>query len=576
VNRTTTHLHIIDALGPFCLPRDDDIINWSKVPFSHLEQNSRLSTTTRQRIVERFKIYITRVHAIGYDSISVDDLAHLADFPFYTDQTRQLLDDYRHLYKQLFALAKAQHIRIFINTDYAFYNSEIATHLNETGHSTEEFFQKVIDKALHDFPEIDGIILRIGEHDGKDVSSTFKSHIKLQTPRQARRLLRTILPIFEAHQKLLVFRTWTVGVYKIGDLIWNKRTFDAIFSSITSEALIISMKFGDTDFMRYLTLNPLFFHSSHKKIIELQTRREWEGMGTYPSFVGWEYEQYIEKLKNTASIIGIHVWCQTGGWAKKGWSNVTYLDESSFWNELNTEVTIAIFKDKRDVKTAVEIFCAHRSIANPKKFLELLRLSDTAIKKGLYIPELAERCFYLRRTRLPTLLWLSWDIVTTQPSMIHMLRLLLRQPQDAIAASEEAIRAVSDMSLLAKQLKLSKDVQASLQFQYDTFYLFLRLRRYMFNHATPQELHILQSDVAHYTAMYPQHYTIAHLRPLRRGQYIPKQSLGLFLRTVAPYRKRDRIALSTSVLQRSLVRYYLRRSRSHLAHQSMGLDILFE
>ena len=46
----------------------------------------------------------------------------------------------------------------------------------------------------------------------------------------------------ERRQKNLVFRTWTVGAYPVGDLQWNRRTFDRVFGGITSDRLVISMK----------------------------------------------------------------------------------------------------------------------------------------------------------------------------------------------------------------------------------------------------------------------------------------------------------------------------------------------
>lgn len=129
------------------------------------------------------------------------------------------------------------------------------------------------------------------------------------------------------------------------------------------------MKFADTDFMRYLRLNPLFFRGPHKKIIELQTRREWEGMGELTSFVGWDYEKYLKALQGNDTFAGIHVWCQTGGWA--AWVNLTYLENSSFWNELNTEVTIALYQGKT-TSEAIALFCKKRSVTDVPTFTQLL------------------------------------------------------------------------------------------------------------------------------------------------------------------------------------------------------------
>ena len=105
-----------------------------------------------------------------------------------------------------------------------------------------------------------------------------------------------------------------MGAYAIGDLIWNPGTFRKVFDSIDSPSLVISMKYGESDFFRYLPLNPNFLESGHKKIIEFQARREYEGFGAYPSFVGWDIEDLLLQLQDAQNVIGASVWCQTGGW----------------------------------------------------------------------------------------------------------------------------------------------------------------------------------------------------------------------------------------------------------------------
>ena len=63
--------------------------------------------------------------------------------------------------------------------------------------------------------------MRIGESDRLDVrgDTDFKSELHIKTPAQANRLLRTLLPVFEKHQRRLILRTWTVGAYRVGDFI---------------------------------------------------------------------------------------------------------------------------------------------------------------------------------------------------------------------------------------------------------------------------------------------------------------------------------------------------------------------
>lgn len=569
-------LHIIDALGPFFINESkQSVINWSKVPFSDIETNSRLTKQNRSLIVENFKTFTTKIAALGYNAISIDDLAHLVRFDFYDHNTQALLSDYRTLYSQLFNIAKATNLRIYVNTDYLFSHRDIERYLETENTTHQDFFILVLKQAFKTFPQIDGIILRMGENDGKDVQGTFLSKLMLRTPKSANKLLRAILPLFEQSHKQLLFRTWSVGAYKIGDLIWNKDTYDAIFGSIDSDALIISMKFGDTDFMRHLTLNPLLLHGTHKKILELQTRREWEGMGNIPSFVGWDYERYLHKLQNSENFVGIHAWCQTGGWAKREWSNLTYLKGSSFWNELNTEVTISLAQPGASVEDAIKAFCMARNISDYQKFIELLHQSEISIKKGMYVSELAQKTLYFRRTRIPPLLWITWDKVHLPSAVVHLHRILIADKQAFIQDSDEAITASIRMFMLAKELQLDKRTIQSIQFLKDTLSIFAALRRYIAEQLDEEGINQLNNKIDLYQQTYPEHYLIEPLRLVKKRR-LPKKLLSVAVRNSANYRKHDKVILKTSRMQAQLLRIYLKKSRSHLANQSMGIETLFK
>jgi len=567
-------IFLIDAIGPFFPKRyEEDLVNWSKVHFSQLESGKRLSASTRKYIERRFLEYVARAEALGYNSLSIDDLAHLVVLPWYNPDLRKLLDDYKLLYKRLFEIAEQKSMRVFVNTDYLFFNQDIDTYLQQTNTNPSDFFKQALEQVFHEFPKIDGIIMRLGETDGKDVHGTFLSRLTIKTPRQLNKLLGEVLPVFEAAHKRLIVRTWTVGAYKIGDLIWNKKTYDAVFSSIVSPALIISMKFGDTDFMRYLQLTPFLLSSQHNKIIELQTRREWEGMGLFPSFVGWEYASYLQRLKNNDSIVGIHVWCQTGGWAKQAWTNVTYLDNSSPWNELDTEVTISIARHGVSVEEAVAIFCKARGITNVERFVDLLRYAEIAILKGIYVPDLAQKTLYFRRTRIPPLLWLTWDRVLMSPIAMMTYRSILPAKNNVLYDADQALEGAIKMREIAKEIGLDAKYMHSLEFEIATLELFKQLKCYLLDGSSSNTF---QDEIRSYQEKYPQHYSVPPLSHTVQVHKLPRWVLKLLVREKVAYRVFDVFLLQTSYLQSWLVRLALRLSKSRLATQAMGIDTLFK
>lgn len=572
----TPHYQIIDTLGCFVVdpPPDDATVNWSKVNFEALETNGRLSPATRRQVIARCQIFFDRVSQQGYDTISLDDVAHMVIMPWYSPELKRLLGEYQALYQAVIACAKDHGLRVLVNTDYMFWNDEIADYSARTRHDSARLMHDALRLLWQQMPDVSGIIMRVGESDGHDVNGRFVSRLALHTPRAANQLLRRLLPLCERAGKTLVFRTWTVGAYQLGDLIWNKQTFDTVFGTIDSPALVISMKYGDTDFMRYLALSPLFFHSRHAKILELQTRREWEGMGALPSFVGWDYARYLAQLRTRPDFVGIHVWCQTGGWAKAAWSNVTYLDQSSLWVELNTEVTAAVYRHGQTVEQALDHACQARGL-DTATMIELLSASEIAIKKGLYISDVARQRLYFRRTRVPTLLWLAWDRVDLSIEMLRLIGVMIEDPAQMRLEAEQALAAARRMQQLGRQLGLDAQTQRSLDLCYATLELGSALRMYITGRHTRQTRRRLQHQAARYHQQFPDGYTVMQVVLPSRYRRLPIGFLARrLLRDSAQYRRRDKLLLKTSRLQRALVRYSARNSM--LKDQSMGLESLFK
>jgi hypothetical protein len=59
-------------------------------------------------------------------------------------------------------------------------------------------------------------------------------------------------------------------------------------------------------------LNKAFFHVKQAKIIELQARREYEGAGEFPSYIGADCEHFARELEGAENMVGMSIWCQTG------------------------------------------------------------------------------------------------------------------------------------------------------------------------------------------------------------------------------------------------------------------------
>jgi hypothetical protein len=434
-------------------------------------------------------------------------------------------------------------LRIFAVTDYCFCNDAIAAHLAATATSPLEFFAETVDIALRQH-RLDGLVLRLGESDGVDVTGVFTSRLMVRRPAEARRVVARLLPLFERAGGTLIVRTWTLGAFPIGDLIWNSATWDAVFAGLESEALVVSLKYGVADFFRYLDVNPLFFHGPQWKLIEFQARREYEGMGEFPSFTGWMHARHRDALRaGGARMAGCSV-VQAGGWSP--WSQLAFVEAGSLWSELNLFTTLRIWLGESP-DDAIRAFCAGRSQANgdPETFLAFLRHADRAIEQGLYIREFAERSLYFRRVRIPPLVWTSWRDVTATGLVALLHRHIVTDPTAAVIEGREAVAEVEAMCALAPELGLPA---APLAFQLDTFRILALAREVLLGADTPETWRRLEVLLPDYRLRYPEGYRFAlDSDSLAGADRLARLMLRLALRHRHGYRLRDRLMLTPPV-----------------------------
>ncbi len=563
-------LWMIDGIGPFFNGYRRRRYNWSKIPFNHLEHDGRLDPRRLIPIRSDFIRFTTTVANLGFNAITLDDLAHLADHYAYSPRMRVLIRDYRDAWGALISDATAMGLTPYLTGDVLSHHPDLGPPPRRWGEEVAERLRGACAQVLDRFPALGGIILRIGECDGRDVQGEFQSRLLIRTPAEARDLLRTLLPIFEARDKRLIFRTWTVGAHPIGDLIWNRRTFHQTFDGLDSPSLVLSMKYGESDFFRYLPLNRHFFRSPHQKLVELQTRREYEGFGEYPSFIGWDYEHYLRQLDHAPNMLGASVWCQTGGWGR--FYSRTFLEQSSRWNEINTHVTIRLLKYRETTEQAVAHYAREHRLPEPGNLLTLLRLSDEVIKELLYIDDFARRKVFFRRLRVPPLLAVYWDHIFINHAMRKLLRCFVEEGEQKLAQGVAALAKIQDMRDLAGQLGLP---EAGLRFQYDTFEILAAARAYYFAPYTPEQARRLEALRDRYRQRYATRYAVEldfTRFPLPRRTL--RLVLAIALRGRRGYRLLDRLLMIRLLaLGGPLMRLTSRRLMPNFAaHQAMGLE----
>lgn len=536
-------LFLIDAIGPFFRGVEGRRINWSKIPFGSLPLG-RGQADERERVFRQVRDdlgeFCRRVAQAGFNAVTLDDVSHLARCPAYEDEAGAIIEACRAEFRKLFAIVREAGLRIHVTMDVMTFTPALRSRVGTGAGEVSAFLGDHLDRFLADFPEVDGVVMRIGECDGRDVGGIFRSELVIRDARGLNRLLREVLPVFECRRRQLVLRTWTVGAYRIGDLIWHRGTFQRALEGIASPNFILSMKHGESDFFRYLPLNRNFFRTGHRKILELQARREYEGCGEFPSYVGIDHEHWARELATAPNMVGISVWCQTGGWVP--FRRLAFIDRGSVWTELNAKVTLRIFRDGVSHEAAVKA-----ELGEPRSgpALELLRLSDEAVKHLLYVEEFARQKLFFRRVRIPPQLAVYWNNVFINPSVRRVLRHFVRDREAAIRQGKAALAKVARMRELAESAGLPVD---DIEFMFDTFAILALAREYHFgeNDGDGELAAAIRRAKAEYQARYPRsmrpRYRIdVDLRPFPlRGRSLALLA-RLLLRRRRGYRLIDRL-----------------------------------
>jgi hypothetical protein len=568
-------LALIDAIGPFFHGYSRRVINWSKIPFPHLVTSGPERVEQWTEIRAELAVFAGKVRALGFNAASLDDVAHLSLHPWFEPEVRERNAILREEFRLCFAVLREAGLRIFVTSDFLTTTAAVDAHLRDQLGSAETWFGEVVGAFLADFPEVEGVILRIGESDGLDVSDPLRSRLFLRTAAQVNRMLQSLLPIFERSQRKLIFRTWTVGAHLVGDLIWHRGRLAQALTGITSPAFILSMKYGESDFFRYLPLNRHFFRIDLPKIIELQARREYEGAGEYPSFIGWDVERYARELREARHVVGFSVWCQTGGW--HALRRRAFLDANSVWIELNVVAAIRVLGDGQSVEETIRNFFGPERAAGA---LELLRRAEIVIRELLYIVEFAEQKLFFRRVRIPPLLHVYWDSIFIHDAVRRVIAHFVHDPEEALREGEAAFGNFDRMLALARELALPEE---DILFMRDTFEMILLARRYYLLPPDPALDRQIKAAKKAYKKRWPrshrQRYRIrTSLETSRLGRRTVSWLAGLLIRRQRGYRHvLDRV-FTLNVLSWIYRLFQVRHRKAlpkFMRKTAMGVDSLF-
>jgi hypothetical protein len=425
-----SHRCLADIGGPF-YDAAKPFRNWSALPFYQLDlpQPPYVDQQQLAEGVERALAYLERIHAQGYSGIVIDNLAHLVTFARASSQVygadspyRLRAEVYRAAFGRLFDRAAQLDMEVYVTTDMQWSTPPVRAYigrLTADNPRLADVNRWALDELFAALPQVRGLVVRIGEAGGahnQDVGYT--SHMLYTTVAAVRGLIATLLPVCERHERMLIVRTWSIGIGELGDLLWSAERYRAVFDGFNSPWLLASIKHGPSDFFRLLPHNPTLGLPGPRQFVELQNRREYELFGMVPSSIARLHQNALQHAAATSTFAGVWAWNGTGGW---GGGRATIGAEGwSLWTELSSALTAALVRDPSlDTQEFARRWCAERfggefGAALADVYLE----SEELIERGWYSGTLPGGRRSLGAIYLPSLLWIWWMRPTATEWMV--------------------------------------------------------------------------------------------------------------------------------------------------------------
>lgn len=352
-------------------------------------------------------------------------------------------------------------VKIFLRTDMPTLTPELADYFDERfgGLDTEnpelwEVYTAALDEIYAAEPAVSGILIRIGEGGNvyQEPGWDYYSEIAVRSVDAVRTMLETYSAQAEASDREVIFRTWSVGIGDVGDMHTDQDAYHAILDGIDSPALIVSTKYTLGDFYSWLPLNDTLEVGDQRRIVEFQSRREFEAFGSFPNDLGAEYQWALQTLlAANPNIEGIWTWTQDGGPWRAGPMSL-YL-KTGFWQlyELNTQAAAALARDPQADIGQVTVDWAKEWFSDDPETVtaiaNAMTLSRDAITQGLYIEPFAEVRTFALGLEPPPQMWIfEWDILTGDSATLGVIYEIAQNRLDeTIAAGHDAVAKAEQM-----------------------------------------------------------------------------------------------------------------------------------
>ncbi len=351
------------------------------------------------------------------------------------------------------AAAKAQGLSVYAMSDLILFPKSLIdkyklgdTFGDPRNHKTEKFLRLLIGQVFDHFPNLDGLVVRIGEtylHD----APFHRGKINQREDAD-----QTIIPLIQIlrdeicvkRNKQLIFRTWM-------SFDTNVARYLKISSAIEPHPnLVFGVKHCENDFHRGNAFSKIIGQGRHPQLIEVQCSREYEGKGAYPNYIARGvidgFEEHLPSLpsehirsigefaRKNPLYAGLWTWTRGGGWGGP------YI-KNELWPDLNAAILARWALDpQQDEAVLFQNYSTHKlglDEPNAKKFRRLALLSADAVLRGK------------TGTRREISPWWSRDDGINKPDLPSDAKALQR----VLDQQDEAVALWREIAALAREIK---------------------------------------------------------------------------------------------------------------------------
>jgi energy-converting hydrogenase Eha subunit E len=406
------------------------------------------------RIADQYRRLVRHSLAQGYNAVVVPGVLEYVTFR----GTRVYPDGDPHIaraeamvaaFAPVWRYASDLGMKVFLQTDMLALSPPLRDRLDRlTGLDTEDdrlwqVYRAGLRELFDAMPFVAGLMVRIGEGGAayRLPGWDYSSEIAVTTPAAVRAMLRTFLSVAGPADKDVIFRTWSVGIGAVGDLHTSTAAYDQVLAGLDDEDqgdhLVVSTKYSAGDFYSHLPLNETLLRGTQRRIVEFQSRREFEDFGALPNDLGPLHQLALRRfLAANPHVEGVWSWAQGGGPLLAG--PRTLLLRQGFWQlyDLNSYLTGRLAWDPgTDPAAATADWLRATFSYDPDTVAALgkaMALSRKAVTGGLYIGPYANLSVKALGLEPPPMMWIfEWDIVTGDSAVWDTIYAVSRDHLDA-------------------------------------------------------------------------------------------------------------------------------------------------